>query len=185
MKVAEPIDVNFSTCDSTHEPVRGAAVSSLSISASRIGRFGWHENGRRWASRGRPASRRHLRLASPCWKNRSCGSAHQEMESWVFQHVDMVSHYFPTGPCESSTRRPAAIQMAATPDACVAPCKNATWITGSRFPPKCGLQDSCPTVCFGIGGSAKTMPTGHDMKNLATCAVPECHVNATPATAGA
>ena len=48
MKVAEPIDVEFSTCDSTHEPVRGAAVSSLSISASRIGRFGRHENGRRW-----------------------------------------------------------------------------------------------------------------------------------------
>jgi hypothetical protein len=49
MKVAEPIDVDFSTRDSAHEPVRGAAVSSLSISASRIGRFAWHENGRRWA----------------------------------------------------------------------------------------------------------------------------------------
>src|SRR6266436_8658105 len=47
MKVAEPIDVEFSTRDSAH--VRGAAISSLSISASRIGRSGWHKNGRRWA----------------------------------------------------------------------------------------------------------------------------------------
>src|SRR6266568_7671066 len=96
MKVAEPIDVEFSTRDSADEPVRGAAVSSLSISASRIDRTKIGDAG---PSSGRPASRHSRRLASPCWKNRSCGSAHHGMESWVYsavQHVEMVSHDFPT-----------------------------------------------------------------------------------------
>jgi hypothetical protein len=98
MKVAKPIDVEFSTRDSALEPVRGAAVSSLSISASRIDRFGWHENG----TLGHRAEGPQVG-AIVVWPHHvgkiEAVAAHTGMESWVYsavQHVETLSHDFPT-----------------------------------------------------------------------------------------
>jgi hypothetical protein len=99
MKVAEPIDVEFSTRDSAHEPVRGAAVSSLSISASRIARFAWHENGRRWAIE-RKARKSTLSSSGLTMleKSKQWQRTPRNGVVGVFgvQHVEMVSHDFPT-----------------------------------------------------------------------------------------